>query len=172
MKRLIAIVAAALISAALFGCGESADSVLNDSKIEPSQSVIQKYPGLTGKYYADGKTKESAREKLITTVVPKILSEEITEDDDIELNKLEIDSYELKSFDNGDVANTKINVILNNGDPMERTVLVFITSQPRGSGYRSYFLSYHNMDQDDDIDSETMLSMLNKSLSQTEIETE
>ena len=167
MKRLTAIIiSAAFFAALLCSCSDSQSDALNNSKIAPSQTVIQRYPGLDGKYYADGDTKESARDTLINKVVPDILKDEITEHDDIEVTRLEVKSSQLTSFDRGDVAKLTLNAVLNGGEPMERVVLVFISTEQTASGYRSYFLSYHNMDQSDDITSDAMLEMLNDFLKQ------
>lgn len=169
MKKTLALITAALLSAfALFGCSSNNDP--NTSKITPSQSVLQKYPGLKGEYYADGETSDEATEKLIYDVIPDILKEEITKDDDEEVNTLEVASYEISNYDSGDVATLIINAVLNNGEPMERTVLVFITSEQTDKGYRSYFLNYHNMDQADIATDDEKLQMLEDSLSQMEID--
>lgn len=168
MKKFIAL-SVAVIAAALFlfGCdGGYTDP--NTSKITPSQSVLQKYPGLKGEYYADSDTAEKATDKLIYEVIPDILKNEITKESSEQVNTLEVKSYEISSYDDGDVATLKINAVLNSGEPMERTVLAFIKNEQTDSGFRSYFLSYHNMDQTDIADDETKQEMLGKSLEQVE----
>lgn len=170
MKRTLALITAVLLSAlALFGCSDNSADDLNASKISPSQSVLQKYPGLKGEYYADGKTAEKSTEKLINDVIPNILKDEITKHDGVEVNTLKTVSSEISNYDNGDVATLVINAVLNNGEPMDRTVLVFIKTEPTESGYRSYFLNYHNMDQTDIVDDEEKQQMLEDSLAQMEI---
>ncbi len=162
MKSFTAIIISAVFLASLLcSCSGSQSDALNSSKIKPNQTAIQRYPGLDGKYYADGDTKESARDSLINKVVPDILKKEITEHDDIEVTQLDIKSSQLTCFDRGDVARLTLEAALDGGEPIERVVLVFITSERLEQGYRSYFLSYHNMDQTDDISSDVMLEMLN-----------
>lgn len=168
MKKFVAL-SAAVISASLFlfGC-DGGYTDLNNSKITPSQSVMQKYPGLKGEYYSDGDTAEKATDKLIKEVIPNILKNEITKESSEQVNTLEVKSYEISSYDEGDVATLKVNAVLNSGEPMERTVLAFIKNEQTDSGFRSYFLSYHNMDQTDIADDETKQEMLGKSLEQVE----
>ena len=43
--------------------GDSGAGDLNNSKINPSRSVLIEYPGLNGEYYADGETAEKAADK-------------------------------------------------------------------------------------------------------------
>lgn len=181
MKKLFALSAAVIaVALALFGCGDSGSGDLNNSKINPSQSVLKDYPGLKGEYYADGETSEKAADRLIKEVIPDILKKEITKEGSETVNTLEVKSYDISSYDGGDVATLKINAVLNSGEPMERTVLAFIKSEKTNKGYRSYFLNYHNMDQTDVADDETKQQMLDKNLekasldsaSQTQSETE
>ncbi|MCQ4022708.1 MULTISPECIES: hypothetical protein [unclassified Ruminococcus] len=169
MKKFIILTAAVIAALTLFGCSNSYTDDLNNSKITPSQTVSQKYPGLNGEYYADGKTQDEATEKLIKNVIPDILKKEITKEGNEQVNTLEVISYDISSYDEGDAATLKINAVLNNGEPMERTVLAFITSEKTDSGYRSYFLSYNNMDQSDNPDDETKQQMLKQSLEQAEL---
>lgn len=169
MKKLISLFAAAAAVLLLFGCDAGGQSDLNASKITPSQSVLQKYPGLKGEYYADGSDADEAAAALINKVIPDILKQEINKENSEEVNTLEVSAYDISSYDDGDVATLTINAVLNGGEPMSRTVLAFIKSEKTDSGYRSYFLSYHNMDQTDTADDEIKRQMLQKSLEQAEI---
>lgn len=169
MKKLITLLAAAAAVLLLFGCDAGGQPDLNASKITPSQSIMQKYPGLKGEYYADGSDADEAAAKLINKVIPDILKQEITKENNEQVNTLEVTAYDISSYDEGDVATLTINAVLNGGEPMSRTVLAFIKSEKTDSGCRSYFLSYHNMDQTDTADDEAKLQMLQKSLAQAEI---
>lgn len=171
MKRFSALLVCFLITAlALFGCSSSEyTDDLNASKINPSQSVLKKYPGLSGEYYADGDSEKTAMNKLINEVVPDILKKEITEKDGIEVIVLEVAGSDITDYDEGDVAQLNINATLNNGDPMERKVLVFITSEQTEKGWRCYFLNYHNMDQNDQVTDEEKQKMLDDTLAQITI---
>lgn len=169
MKKIFALAAAAVIfSLSLFAGGCSDEET--PSKITPSQSVLQKYPGLKGEYYADGETQKEATEKLIKDVIPDILKTEISEHDGEEVKKLEVGSYDVSSYENGDAAVLKINAELSGGEPMERTVLVFIKPEQTETGFRCYFLSYHNMDQADEATNEIMQQMLDDALAQAELD--
>ena len=171
MKKLFALSAAIIaVALALFGCGDSGTGDLNNSKINPSRSVLKEYPGLKGEYYADGETAEKAADKLIKEVIPDILKKEITKEGNETVNTLEVKSYDISSYDGGDVATLKINAVLNSGEPMERTVLAFIKSEKTNNGYRSYFLNYHNMDQTDVADDETKQQMLDKNLEKASLD--
>lgn len=171
MKKLFALSAAIIaVALALFGCGDSGAGDLNNSKINPSRSVLKEYPGLNGEYYADGETAEKAADKLIKEVIPDILKKEITKEGNETVNTLEVKSYDISSYDGGDVATLKINAVLNSGEPMERTVLAFIKSEKTNNGYRSYFLNYHNMDQTDVADDETKQQMLDKNLEKASLD--
>lgn len=171
MKKLFALSAAVIaVALALFGCGDSGTGDLNNSKINPSRSVLKEYPGLKGEYYADGETAEKAADKLIKEVIPDILKKEITKEGNEAVNTLEVKSYDISSYDGGDVATLKITAVLNSGEPMERTVLAFIKSEKTNNGYRSYFLNYHNMDQTDVADDETKQQMLDKNLEKASLD--
>ncbi|MGN1111890.1 MAG: hypothetical protein ACI4RP_01685 [Acutalibacteraceae bacterium] len=169
MKKLITLFAATAAVLLLFGCDAGGQPDLNASKITPSQSVLQKYPGLKGEYYADGSDADEAAAKLINKVIPDILKQEITKENNEQVDTLEVTAYDISSYDEGDVATLTINAVLNGGEPMSRTVLAFIKSEKTDNGCRSYFLSYHNMDQTDTADDEAKLQMLHKSLEQAEI---
>lgn len=168
MKKIFALAAAAAIfSLSLFSGGCSADKT--PSKITPNQSVLQKYPGLKGEYYADGETRKKATEKLINDIIPDILKKETLGHSGKEVNNLEVSSYDVSAYENGDAAVLEISAEKNNGEAIKRTVLVFIKPEQTEAGYRCYFLSYHNMDQEDEVTDEIKRQMLDDALAQAEL---
>lgn len=164
MKKIfIFITLSVLIPLCFSGCNNNA----NNPVINAQPTVLQTYPGLEGKYYSDGKTVEESIRNLIKNIIPNVLKDEIAKNQKEEVKHLDISSYDISNYDTGDVATIKLNAILkNSSDPIDRTVLVFIKHDQTASGYRSYLLNYHNMDQTDPATDNVKKQLLDDCLSQ------
>ena len=154
---------ALLLTDAFFaGCGGDGDVQFTNPPIHADQSGAQ--PELQLEHYADSQTKEDSQRRTVSVTFSDLLMGEMDEDG-LGIQSLQMNEINLSEFDNGFVADITMTLETEDGDQLDRRVLgYFKTVQLADGTYRTYYIYYNDVGQDDQIDDATKEEQLNQVL--------
>ncbi|MGN0551010.1 MAG: hypothetical protein ACI4I4_04105 [Acutalibacteraceae bacterium] len=165
MRRIFAVVLSVLILSGVFAL-----SACNNNAEQQVQNVSQKekeiYPGLYLDYYEDGDTRAEAENNAVTGVGKDKINENFENSDAVESYNYE--SPLIYTFDNGLVAQYSVDIQMkDSGEKQNVTVLgYYMTEKQEDGSYRTYFISFDEMGQNDELDEKTMEKLLNEAIDQ------
>ena len=154
---------ALLLTSAFFaGCGGEGDVQFTNPPIDVNESGTQ--PELQLEHYADSQTKEDSQRRAVSVTFSDLLMGEMDEDG-LGIQSLQMEEIDLSEFDNGFVADITMKLETEDGNQLDRRVLgYFKTVQLSDGTYRTYYIYYNDVGQDDQIDDATKEEQLNQVL--------
>ncbi len=140
----------------------------SDGDTQPTQSTETKvedtYPSLDLDYYDDGDTKAEAENNAVSRVGREQIEESFEDNDLVE--STEFDNPVIYNFDEGFVAKYDVEVKLEGSDEILEVTMFgyYVTIEQPDGTFRTYFISYEEIGQADDMSEETIEKLLQEQI--------